>query len=88
MSTPPTPQLPEQNPAPPPPRGRSSLAKTAIVLAATIVVTFGLCSITLMSSTSAISGPVFPAAIIIEAICIVGLIVVAILAIARRNKPT
>jgi hypothetical protein len=33
------------------------------------------------------NGPVFPAAIIIEAICIVGLIVVGILAIARRNRP-
>ena len=82
MSTPP------QNPVPLPPRTRSSLAKTAIVLAATIVVTFGLCSITLMSSNSAMSGPVFPAAIIIEAICIVGLIIVGILAIARRNSPS
>jgi hypothetical protein len=86
MSTPPTPQLPEQNPAPPPPP-RTSLAKTAIILAVTIVVTFGLCSITLIRSNSAISGPVFPAAIIIEAICVVGLIVVGILAIARRSKP-
>jgi hypothetical protein len=34
------------------------------------------------------SGPVFPAAIIIEAICIVGLIIVGILAIARRNSPS
>jgi hypothetical protein len=85
MSTPPTQQ---QNPLPPPPRSRSSLAKTAIVLAPTIIVTFGLCSITLMSSNSAMAGPVFPAAIIIEAICIVGLIVVGILAIARRNKPS
>ncbi len=86
MSTPPTPQLPEQNPAPSP-GPRTSLAKTAIILAVTIVVTFGLCSITLIRSNSAISGPVFPAAIIIEAICIVGLIVVGILAIARRSKP-
>lgn len=85
MSTPPTPQ---QNPVPPPLRSRSSLAKIAIALAVTIVVTFGLCSITLIRSNSAISGPVFPAAIIIEAICVVGLIVVGILAIARRNKPT
>ena len=87
MSTPSTPRLPEQNPPPPPPRSRSSLAKTAIVLAAIIVVTFGLCSITLIRSNSAMNGPVFPAAIIIEAICVVGLIVVAILAIARRNRP-
>jgi hypothetical protein len=88
MSTPPTPHLPEQNPPPPPPRGRSSLAKLAIAFAVTIVVAFGLCSVTLMRSTSAVSGPILPAAVIIEAICVVGLIVVAILAIARRNKPT
>jgi FtsH-binding integral membrane protein len=87
MSTPPTPHLPEQNPPPPPTHGRSSLAKLAIAFAVTIVVAFGLCSVTLMHSTSAISGPILPAAVIIEAICVVGLIVVAILAIARRNKP-
>jgi hypothetical protein len=87
MSTSPTPQLPEQSPVPPPPRGRSTLAKTAIALAAIIVLTFGLCSVMLISSTKAISGPVFTAAIIIEAICIVALIVVGILAIARRSRP-
>ena len=88
MSTPSTPHLPEQSPTPPPPRGRSSLAKLAITFAVIIVVTFGLCSVTLIRSNSAMNGPVFPAAIIIEAICVVGLIVVAILAIARRNRPS
>ena len=67
--------------------GRSSLAKAAIAFAVTIAITFGLCSVTLIRSTSAISGPILPAAVIIEAICVVGLIVVAILAIAQRNKP-
>ena len=87
MSTPSTPPLPEQNPLPPPPRSRSSLAKAAIAFAVTIVVAFGLCSVTLMRSTNAVSGPILPAAAVIEAICVVGLIVVAILAIARRNRP-
>ena len=88
MSAPTTPNLPEQNPPPPPPRSRSSLAKLAIAFAVTIAVAFGLCSVALVRSTSAISGPILPAAAVIEAICVVGLIVVAILAIARRNKPT
>jgi hypothetical protein len=83
MSTPPTPPPPELAPAK---KSRSNLAKLAIAFAVTILVTFGLCSITLISSNSAMNGPVFPAAIVIEAICIVGLIVVAILAIARRNS--
>ena len=87
MNTTPTPDLPEQNPPLPPPRSRSSLAKLAIAFAVTIAITFGLCSVTLIRSTSAISGPILPAAVIIEAICVVGLIVVAILAIAQRNKP-
>ena len=88
MSTPTTPNLPEQNPPPPPPpRSRSTLAKLAIAFAVTIAITFGLCSAALMRSTNAISGPILPAAVVIEAICVVGLIVVAILAIARRNRP-
>jgi len=88
MSTPPTPHLPEQNPPPPPPRSRSTLAKLAIAFAVTIAITFGLCSAALMHSTNAVSGPILPAAAVIEAICVVGLIVVAILAIARRNRPS
>ena len=85
MSTPSTPQLPEQNP-PPAPRTRSALAKAAIAFAVTIAITFGLCSATLIRSTSAISGPILPAAVIIEGICVIGLIVVGILAIARRSR--
>jgi hypothetical protein len=85
MSTPP-PHLPGSEPQLPPRPGRSTLAKLAIVFAVTIVVAFGLCSVTLMRSTSAVSGPILPAAVIIEAMCVVGLIVVAILAIAQRNR--
>ncbi len=85
MSTPP-PLLPASDPELPPRRGRSALAKLCIAFAATIVVTFGLCSVALMNSTSAISGPIFPAALIVEGICVVGLIVVAILAIAQRRR--
>jgi len=86
MSTP-TPPLPESAPELPPRRGRSTLAKLAIAFAITMVITFGLCSAVLMNSTSAMSGPVFPTALVIEAICILGLVIIAILAIARRNRP-
>jgi hypothetical protein len=84
MSTQPTP--------PPPPRflppkhKRSILAKLAIAFAVTIAVTFGLCSITLINSGNPMNGPVFPAAIIIEALCIIGLIVIAIMAIFRKPQ--
>jgi hypothetical protein len=76
MSTPPI--------TPPPPRGRSTLAKAAIAFAVTIAITFGLCTVSLMNSNSAMNGPIIPAALIIEAICIVGLIVIAAMAIAKR----
>ena len=86
MSTPPIP--PEYSPSEVPPTkpGRSSLAKLAILFAVTIAVTFGLCSIALVNSTSAISGPIVPIALVIEAICLLGLVVVAIVAIARANQ--
>jgi hypothetical protein len=84
MSTQPTPPPPPR--FLPPKRKRSTLAKLAIAFAVTMVVTFGLCSITLISSNSAMNGPVFPAAIIIEALCIVGLIVIAIMAIFKKPQ--
>ena len=87
MSTPP-PRPPGSEPQLPPRPGRSTLAKFAIAFAVTIIVAFGLCSATLMRSTSAVSGPILPAAVIVEAICVVGLIVVAILAIARSVRRT
>jgi hypothetical protein len=87
MSTPP-PRPPGSEPQLPPRPGRSTLAKFAIAFAVTIIVAFGLCSATLMRSTSAVSGPILPAAVIVEAICVVGLIVVAILAIARSARRT
>lgn len=79
MSTPPT-------PPPPARKSRSNLAKLAIAFAITIVGTFGLCSITLISSNSAMNGPVLPAAIIIEALCVVGLIVIFFMAIFKKPK--
>jgi hypothetical protein len=85
MSTPPPP-LPAIESQLPPRRGRNTLAKLAIAFAVMIVLAFGLCSVTLMRSTSAVSGPILPAALIIEGICVVGLVVVAILAIVRRNS--
>ncbi len=83
MSTPPIP--PNYNPSelPPPKPGRSSLAKLAIIFAATICVTFGLCTIGMMSSKSAMSGNLLPAALVIEGICVLGLVIVAIAAIVR-----
>jgi hypothetical protein len=85
MSTPPTPPTPPQ--FFPPKRKRSTLSKLAIAFAVTIAVTFGLCSIALSrDSSSTISGPVFPAAIIIEALCIIGLIVIFFIAIFRKPQ--
>ena len=84
MSTPPIqPNIPE---LPPAGKGRISLAKLAIAFTIIIVLTFGLCSITLINSNSSINGPIFPIAIVIEGICILGLIVVAIMAIVRSFK--
>jgi hypothetical protein len=82
MSTPPIPPNDDASELPPP-KPSSSLAKLAIIFAVTIGVTFGLCTIALMNSNSAMSGPILPAAIIIEGICILGLVIVAILAIVR-----
>jgi hypothetical protein len=82
MSTPP-PTLPGSESEQPPRRGRSTLAKLAIAFAVTIAIAFGLCSVTLMRSTNAVSGNILPAAIIVEGICAVGLVVVAIVAIVR-----
>jgi hypothetical protein len=84
MSTPPIP--PASFDARPPKRKRSTLAKLAIAFAITMVVTFGLCSITLANSNSAMNGPVFPAAIIIEALCIIGLIVIFFMAIFKKPQ--
>jgi hypothetical protein len=70
----------------PPKRKRSTLSKLAIAFAITMVVTFGLCSITLASSNSAMNGPIFPAAIIIEALCVVGLIVIFFMAIFKKPQ--
>ena len=85
MSTPPIP--PNYSPSELPPKpGRSSLAKLAIIFAVTIGVTFGLCTIALMNSNSAMSGPILPAAVIIEGVCVLGLVVVAILAIVRSSS--
>jgi len=84
MSTSPMPPMPPQSL--PPKRKRSTLTKLAIAFTVTIAVTFGLCTITLISSNSAMNGPVLPAAIIVEALCVIGLIVIAIMVIVRRFK--
>ncbi len=88
MSTPPTPPtLPKDTlELLPPPRGRSILAKLTIAFAVTIPITFGLCSLGVMASPDKISGYIFPAAILIQGTCVVGLVVVAILFIVRNIR--
>jgi hypothetical protein len=84
MSIPPTPPTPPQ--FFPPKRKRSILAKLAIAFAVTIPITFGLCTVALGRNSNALSGPIFPVALAIETLCIVGLIVIAIMAIVRRPQ--
>lgn len=73
----------------PSPRKRSTLAKLAILFAAVLVVTFGLCSITLANSYGSMNGLVFPVSIVIVGICASGLLVCGVLAIinALRRRP-
>jgi hypothetical protein len=83
MSTPP-PILP-----PLPPRKRSTLAKLAIIFAVVLIVTFGLCSMTLINSSRAMDGPVFPISLVIVGICAIGLLVCAVAGIMNmlRKRP-
>jgi hypothetical protein len=74
---------------PPPPRKRSRLAKLAIIFAVVLIVTFGLCSVTLINSTKAMNGPVFPVSLVIVAICAIcaiGLLVCAIAGIVNNLR--
>lgn len=77
MSTPPT-DLPPQPPK------RIRLAPIAVVLAVILILAFGVCAANLN-----LNGPTPPlanVAIGIEIACVIGLIIVAILAIARRSR--
>jgi hypothetical protein len=81
MSTPPLPPNDTFGLTPPPPR--STLSKVAIVLAVTMGVTFGLCSITATNASPGNGGLIFSISIIIEAVCAIGLLVVGIIALSR-----
>jgi len=86
MSAPPPPLsgMPE-----PPPRKRSSLATAVIVFSVVAMVTFGLCSVALMSSAQSIEGMIFPVSLVIVAICAIGLVVCGIAGIIKLfTKPS
>ena len=74
---------------PPPPRQRSTLAKLAIIFAVVGIITFGLCSVTLINSSSAMNGPVFPISLVIVGICAIGLLVCGVAGIVNvvRKRP-
>jgi len=84
MSTPPV--LPPALPPPPPPPPRSTLAKLAIIFAVVGIITFGLCSVTLINSSRAMNGPVFPISLVIVAICAIGLFVCAVAGIVNSLR--
>jgi hypothetical protein len=75
----------------PPPRPRSTLAKLAIIFAATMGITFGLCTVSVITiDTSNVPGwfgqYIFPTSMIIEATCLLGLLAIALLTAARAIK--
>jgi hypothetical protein len=78
MSTPALPS-PEQ-------RKPINLAKLATIFAVVFGVAFGLCSVTALSVGGNINQYVIGTALVIEATCAVGLIVIAILAIVRSVR--
>jgi hypothetical protein len=75
----------------PPPQPRSTLAKLAIIFAVTMGVTFGLCTLSVATMDASnvpawISQYIFPASVVIEAVCSLGLLTIAFIAIARTIK--
>lgn len=74
MTTPPT-DLPK----------RIRLAPIAVILVVILIVAFGVCAANL--NLNGPTPPLASVAIGVEIACIIGLIVVAILAIARSNRP-
>lgn len=85
MSTPPP--LPddtlELSPRPP---KRSLLAKLTIALAVILGLTFGLCTAAVASGATINEGIVFETSITIEAACVLGLFVIAIIVIFRALR--
>ncbi len=79
---------------PPPPKPPNSLAKLATIFAVVFCIAFGLCTASvftgLTGSTKAVATIVIYLSLATEAICLLGLIAVALLAIVRsfrRPKP-
>jgi hypothetical protein len=62
-----------------------SLAKLATILAVTFAIAFGLCTVGVMRNFNNPGIPVY-FSIVIEVICAIGLLVVAILAIIRSAR--
>ena len=73
---------------PEPTRQSISLARLATILAITFAIAFGLCTAGVMRNTNN-PGILVYFALVIEAVCAIGLLVVAVLAIIRsvRRKP-
>jgi hypothetical protein len=78
MSTPPLP------PAPPP--KPISLAVLATIFAVTFGLAFGLCTVSAFRAGGNVNQYVIGTALVVEAICLVGLVVVGILAIVRSAR--
>jgi len=84
MSTPPP--LPDDTlePSPKPP-GRNILQKVTIALSVIVGVTFGLCTVSTMT-TRTVNNYLITTALVMEVICILGLIVIAAIVIFRTLR--
>jgi len=74
------------------PRKPIGLARLATIFAVIFSLAFGLCTASVISASSrgsggGVAGFLIPTAIVIEALCAIGLLVIAVLAIVRRNRP-
>ncbi len=83
MSTPALPS-PEQ-------RKPINLARLATIFAVIFGLAFGLCSVSVVSASSrgsggGVAGFLIPTAIVIEAVCAISLLVIAVLAIVRSAR--
>jgi hypothetical protein len=72
-----------------PTRKSVSLAKLATILAVTFLVAFGLCSVNVVKQdmfNNSIRAVLFGVALVAEAICAVGLVVVGVVAMVRSAR--
>lgn len=70
---------------PPLPPKPVRLAPIAAALVVIIIIAFGICANNFQLERD--SPPIVSVAIAVEAICVAGLIVLAVIAISRRNRP-